>query len=50
VEATSGDDTKPKTLATGAWDDALRVPVEMPGKDVYLRYNRACGWFKETER
>ncbi len=51
VEAkASGDDTKPKVLESGTYDDALRVSAEMPGKDVFLRFNKACGWFEEAPK
>lgn len=51
VEGKPADsDSKPRVLASGDNEDGLRVPAEIPGKDVYLRFNKACGTFKEVER
>jgi hypothetical protein len=44
----AGDDVKPRVLESGTYDDALRVAAETPGRDVFLRFNRACGRFKEA--
>lgn len=46
----AGSDSKPKVLASGGNEDGLRVPAELPGKDVYLRFNKACGTFQEVPR
>lgn len=46
----AGSAHRATVLASGDNEDALRVPAEMPGKDVYLRFNKACGTFKEVER
>lgn len=45
----AGDDATPKTLASGGVEDSLRIPVELPGKDVFLRFNKACGTFQEVK-
>lgn len=46
----TGDDAKPKVLASGGGGDLFRIPVELPGKDVFLRFNKACGTFQEVKR
>lgn len=43
----AGDDAKPTLLESGSYDDALRVRAETPGRDVFLRFNKACGLFRE---
>lgn len=44
----AGGDVKPKVLESGTNEDAVKVRSEVPGKDMFLRFNNACGRFKEA--
>src|SRR5215207_3134636 len=43
-----GDDAPATTQESGDNTDRVRVRAETPGKDVFLRFNRACGQFQES--